>query len=63
MRNQAGCHNTDIHHVGLRATNPAASAEFYRDVLGMDIVGGSVPDHPLGASAFWAAVPMRNRTK
>ena len=29
------CRNTGIHHVGLHATNPAASAEFYRDVLGM----------------------------
>src|SRR5215470_14482150 len=47
-----GCRNTGIHHVGLRATNPTASAEFYRDVLGMEIVGGSGPDHPLGASAF-----------
>ena len=52
MGNRAGCHNTGIHHVGLRATNPAASAEFYRDVLGMEIVGGSGPDHSLGASAF-----------
>ena len=52
MRNLTGCHNTGIHHVGLRAANPAVSAEFYRDVLGMEIVGGSGPDHPLGASAF-----------
>src|SRR3974377_499193 len=47
------CRNTGIHHVGLRATNPAASAEFYRDVLGMQIVGGSPPDHPIGATAFF----------
>jgi catechol 2,3-dioxygenase-like lactoylglutathione lyase family enzyme len=47
-----GCHNTGIHHVGLHAANLAASAEFYRDVLGMEIVGGSAADHPLGASAF-----------
>src|SRR5271169_4576174 len=52
-----GCHNTGIHHVGLRATNPAASAEFYRDVLGMEIVGGSAPDHPLGATAFLSSRP------
>jgi hypothetical protein len=63
MRKQAGFRNTGIHHVGLRATNPAASAEFYRDVLGMEIVGGSAPDHPLGATAFLSSVPMRNRTK
>jgi catechol-2,3-dioxygenase len=37
----SGCRNTGIHHVGLRATNPASSAEFYRDVLGMKIVGES----------------------
>src|SRR5215472_4876328 len=47
-----GCRNTGIHHVGLHATNPAASAEFYRDVLDMEIVGGSTADHELGASAF-----------
>ena len=56
-RKHAGCRNTGIHHVGLRATNPAASAEFYRDVLGMEIVGGSAPDHPLGASAFLSSRP------
>src|ERR1700726_4778405 len=57
MRKQADCRNTGIHHVGLRATNPAASAEFYRDVLGMEIVGGSTPDHPLGATAFLSSRP------
>src|SRR5712672_1599470 len=57
MRTQAGCRNTGIHHVGLRATNPAASAEFYRDVLGMEIVGGSAPDHPVGATAFLSSRP------
>ena len=56
MRKQAGCRNTGIHHVGLHATNPA-SAEFYRDVLGMEIVGGSGPDHPLGATAFLSSRP------
>src|SRR6516165_370629 len=52
-----GCRNTGIHHVGLRATNPAASAEFYRDVLGMQIVGGSAPDHPIGATVFLSSRP------
>jgi catechol-2,3-dioxygenase len=47
-----GRQDTGIHHVGIRAANPAASAEFYRDVLGMEIVGGSTPDHPIGATAF-----------
>ncbi len=53
----SGCQNTGIHHVGLRASNPAASAEFYRDVLGMEIVGGSSPDHPIGATAFLTSRP------
>jgi len=53
----SGCQNTGIHHVGLRASNPAASAEFYRDVLGMEIVGGSSPDHPFGATAFLSSRP------
>jgi catechol-2,3-dioxygenase len=57
VANQATCRNTGIHHVGLHATNPVASAEFYRDVFGMEIVGGSAPDHPLGASAFLSSRP------
>jgi len=52
-----GCRNTGVHHVGLHASNPAASAEFYRDVLGMKVVGGSSPDHPLGATAFLSSRP------
>jgi len=54
---QAGRQDSGIRHVGLRATNPAASAEFYRDVLGMEIVGGSTSDHPLGATAFLSSRP------
>ena len=57
MGKHVGCRNTGIHHVGLRSANPAASAEFYRDVLGMEIVGGSGPDYPLGASAFLCSRP------
>lgn len=57
IEKQDGRQNTGIHHVGLRATNPAASAEFYRDVLGMEIVGGSASDHPLGATAFLSSRP------
>jgi quercetin dioxygenase-like cupin family protein/catechol-2,3-dioxygenase len=52
-----GCCNTGMHHVGLHVANPAASAEFYRDVLGMEIVGGSAPDHPIGATAFLSSRP------
>jgi hypothetical protein len=28
MQNQTNCRNTGVHHVGLHATNPSASAEF-----------------------------------
>jgi len=51
------CRNTGIHHVGLHAADPAASAEFYRELLGMEIVGGSGANHPLGASAFLSSRP------
>jgi catechol-2,3-dioxygenase len=54
---QAGRQDARIGHVGLCATNPAASAEFYRDVFGMEIVGGTAPDHPLGATAFLTSRP------
>jgi catechol 2,3-dioxygenase-like lactoylglutathione lyase family enzyme len=51
------CRNTGVHHVGLHASNPAVSAAFYKDVLGMEIVGGSSPDHPFGATAFLSSRP------
>jgi catechol-2,3-dioxygenase len=51
------CRNTGIHHVGLHAKDPAASAVFYGDVLGMKLVGGSEPEHPLGATAFLSSRP------
>jgi catechol-2,3-dioxygenase len=51
------CRNTGIHHVGLHAKDPVASAAFYRDVLGMRLVGGSEPEHPLGATAFLSSRP------
>ena len=50
-----GCRNTGIHHVGLHASNPGASAEFYRDVLGM--AGGSDSGQPLGAIKFLSSRP------
>jgi catechol-2,3-dioxygenase len=43
--------------VGLHAKDPAASAVFYRDVLGMQLVGRSGPANPLGASAFLCSRP------
>jgi catechol-2,3-dioxygenase len=54
---QTGCRNTGVHHVGLHAKDPSASAEFYRDLLGMQIVGASGPEHPLGASVFLCSRP------
>jgi len=57
IRKQAGRQDIGIGHVGLRATNLAASAGFYRDVLGLEITGGSGSDHPLGASAFLSSRP------
>jgi catechol-2,3-dioxygenase len=51
------CRNTGVHHVGLYASDPAASAAFYCDILGMQVVGGSGPEHPLGASAFVSSRP------
>jgi catechol 2,3-dioxygenase-like lactoylglutathione lyase family enzyme len=49
--------DTGVRHVGLYARDPAATAEFYRDILGMQIVGGSSADYPLGASAFLSSRP------
>lgn len=63
MGKHVGCRNTGIHHVGLRSANPAASAEFYRDVLGMEIVGGTVPIIRLETARSCVAVLMRNRTR
>jgi catechol-2,3-dioxygenase len=54
---ERACSNTGVHHVGLYAKDPSASAEFYRDVLNMQIVGGSGPEDPLGASVFLCSRP------
>lgn len=45
-------------HVGMYAENPALLAEFYRDVMEMQIVGGSDASHPLGPSAFLSSRPQ-----
>ena len=44
-------------HVGMYAKNPASLAEFYRDVMGMQVVGGSDAGHPIGATAFLTSRP------
>jgi catechol-2,3-dioxygenase len=55
---QNGCSNVGIHHVGLYAKDPLVSAQFYRDILGMQTVGGTPDGTPaLGASAFLSSRP------
>jgi len=44
-----------VRHVGLSARDPAALAEFYRDVLGLQIV--PVDTSALGATAFLSSRP------
>ena len=51
------CRNTGVHHVGLHVKDPAASAAFYRDILGMKLVGESGPENPIGATAFLSSRP------
>jgi catechol-2,3-dioxygenase len=51
------CRRTGVRHVGLYAKNPAVTAEFYRNVMGMQIVGGSSAEGPIGASAFLSSRP------
>ena len=48
---------TGFYHSGISANDPAALAEFYRDVLGMTITGGSSADGPFGATAFLSSRP------
>jgi catechol 2,3-dioxygenase-like lactoylglutathione lyase family enzyme len=48
---------TGFYHVGMVANDPAALAEFYRDVLEMTITGGSSADGPFGPTAFLSSRP------
>jgi len=58
MSKQQTTHVIGVHHVGLTARDPAALAAFYRDVLGLEVVGGSTTDTPdFGASAFLSSNP------
>jgi len=41
-----------VRHVGLGARDPGALAEFYCNVLGLQVVGGSAGDSAFGATAF-----------
>ena len=57
LADHTGCRNTGAHHVGLYAKDPAASAAFYHDILDMELVGGSGPENPMGATAFLSSRP------
>ena len=49
-----------VRHVGLSARDPAALAEFYHDVLGLQVVGGSAADTSVfGATAFLSSHPAQ----
>ena len=44
-------------HIGIHSEDPTALADFYRQVLGMQIVGGSDENSPTGASTFLSSRP------
>jgi catechol-2,3-dioxygenase len=46
-----------VRHVGLAAKNPAVLAAFYREVMGMTVIGDSPAESPLGATLFLSAHP------
>ena len=46
-----------IGHVGLQAADPAALAAFYRDVLGLEVVGSMPADNPFGEANFLSSRP------
>jgi len=46
-----------FYHVGIAAHDPLTLAEFYRDVLGMTITGGSEEGSQLGKTAFLSSRP------
>ncbi len=46
-----------LSHIGIHSEDPAALAEFYQDVLDMQIVGSSTADSPVGASTFLSSRP------
>jgi catechol-2,3-dioxygenase len=41
----------------MHAKNPVVLAEFYRETMGMQVVGGSDESHPLGRTAFLSSRP------
>ena len=60
MIKQETAHVIGVGHVGLSARDPAALAEFYHDVLGLQVVGGSAADTSVfGATAFLSSHPAQ----
>lgn len=57
MRNHDAPAPSGLCHIGIHSKDPAKLAEFYRDVLGMQVVGGSGSDSPFGASTFLSSRP------
>jgi catechol 2,3-dioxygenase len=57
MSGSAGPKLRGLCHIGIQSKDPAKLAEFYRDVLGMKIVGGSPADSAFGASTFLSSRP------
>jgi catechol-2,3-dioxygenase len=58
MTKQETTYVVGVRHVGLGARDPAALADFYHDVLGLQVVGGSTADtSTFGASAFLGSHP------
>jgi len=46
-----------VRHVGLAAKDPASLAAFYRDVMGMTVVGETQANSPFGATLFLSGHP------
>lgn len=44
-------------HIGMHASDPQALAEFYQDVMGMQLVGSSDETSPTGRSAYLSSRP------
>ena len=57
MTKSAESSPTGLCHIGIHSKEPAKLANFYQDVLGMQVVGGSGSDSPFGASTFLSSRP------
>ncbi len=48
---------TGLRHLTMSSRLAASLAAFHLDVMGLQVVGGSDANHPLGASAFLSSRP------